>query len=107
MTPAVSPAEAAEQLAAGALALDVREDWEWQGGRIAGALHIPLAELGSRLDELPRERPLVAVCRSGQRSAAVTDALVAAGLAAVNLDGGLRAWAAAGLPLDPDGARVL
>jgi len=99
--PELDPAAAAERLAGGALALDVREDDEWQAGRIAGALHLPVSELALRQDEIPSGRPLLAVCRSGSRSAAVTEALVRAGYEAENLAGGMSAWAAAGLPLDP------
>ena len=99
--PEVDARAAAEQLASGAVALDVRESDEWAAGRIAGALHIPMGELAPRQDEIPRDRPLIAVCRSGSRSAAVTEALVGAGYQAENLAGGMHAWQAAGLPLDP------
>jgi rhodanese-related sulfurtransferase len=99
--PEVGARAAAEKLAAGAVALDVREADEWQAGRIAGALHIPLGELNARQDEIPRDRPIVAVCRSGSRSSAITEALIRAGYEAENLAGGMQAWQAAGLPLDP------
>lgn len=99
--PEIDAADAAERLAAGALALDVREDDEWEAGRIEGSLHIPLGELGARQAEIPGDRPIVCVCRSGSRSAAVTDALVRAGFEAENLAGGLKAWKSAGLPIEP------
>ena len=99
--PEIDARTAAEKLAAGAVALDVREDDEWEAGRIAGALHISMRELGHRQDEIPRDRPIVAVCRSGNRSARVTEALVQAGYDAANLAGGMKAWKAAGLPLEP------
>lgn len=89
-----------------AVAVDVREHGEWQAGRMPGSLHVPLNELGLRAGELPRDRTIVAVCRSGNRSQAVTDALRHAGYAAENLDGGLQAWTRAGLPLDPPDGRV-
>ena len=98
--PEVDPLGARERLASGAVALDVREDGEWAAGRIAGALHIPMGELAARQAELPA-RPIVAVCRSGSRSAAVVEALVRAGYEAENLAGGMKAWKAAGLPLEP------
>jgi len=79
----------------------VREQEEWEAGRIAGAVHIPLQELGLRQSEIPRERPLIAVCRSGSRSAYVTAQLRRAGYEARNLAGGLQAWQHAGLPLEP------
>ena len=84
--------------------LDVREHEEWAAGRIEGARHIPLAELHARLGELERNRPVVAVCRSGSRSGRAADYLSQAGLAAQNMDGGLKRWVRDGLPLTtPDG----
>lgn len=63
------------------------------------AKHIPLGELETRLDEIPAGRPIVAVCRSGRRSALATNTLVHSGYQATNLTGGMTAWAAAGLPV--------
>ena len=102
----MTPSEAAEALARGALAVDVREPYEWRQGRIAGSLHVPLGELGARLAELPRDRNIVAVCRSGSRSGMVTQALRERGYRIENLDGGLKEWHRQGLPLEPDDARV-
>ena len=85
------------------LVLDVREDWEWEAGHIAESVHIPLGELGSRIGELPGDRPIVVVCRSGSRSQMVADAMAEAGWDTANLAGGLLAWHAAGLPLEPPG----
>jgi rhodanese-related sulfurtransferase len=79
--------------------LDVREDDEWQAGHIDGAQHIPLGELGERLAEVPTGKTVVAVCRSGSRSAAVVRGLLQIGRAAENLEGGVTAWTRAGLPL--------
>ena len=79
--------------------LDVREDDEWQAGHIEGAQHIPLGELGERIGELPKDRPIVAVCRSGSRSGAAVRGLKQLGYDAENLDGGVTAWTRAGLPL--------
>ena len=86
--------------------VDVREQYEWEEGRIAGARHIELERVAGRADELPRERPVVFACRLGARSAMVTEAFRAAGYEAYNLSGGLTAWAESGLPLDPQGGRV-
>ena len=83
--------------------VDVREDDEWQAGHIAGARHIPLGELGDRIAELPKGRPIVAMCRSGSRSAAAVRGLRQLGYDAENLEGGVTAWSKAGLPL-VDGA---
>lgn len=79
--------------------LDVREQDEWDAGHIDGAQHIPLGELGARLAEVPRDRTVVAVCRSGSRSDRAAKGLRASGVAAENLDGGVTAWTRAGLPL--------
>jgi rhodanese-related sulfurtransferase len=82
--------------------LDVREDDEWGAGHIPGAHHIPLGQLCERSSELPAEKPLVAVCRSGARSAKATEHLRGLGFDVENLEGGTTAWAAAGLPLLTD-----
>jgi rhodanese-related sulfurtransferase len=94
-------------VAGGALVVDVREQVEWDAGHISGAVWIPLGELGSRVDELPRDRRMVIVCRTGSRSGYAADALHGAGYDAANLRGGLFSWAAGSLPLEPDGGYVL
>jgi len=83
--------------------LDVREPDEWQAGHIAGAVHVPMGELGARQDELATDRLIVAVCRSGNRSGQVVQALQRAGYEAENLDGGMQAWAREGLPFVAEG----
>jgi rhodanese-related sulfurtransferase len=98
-TPQVNVEEGLGLVQQGALLLDVRELDEWQAGRAAEALHIPLGMLGARLEELPKDRKIVVICRSGARSAAATDGLVARGYDAVNFGGGMQAWSAAGHPI--------
>jgi rhodanese-related sulfurtransferase len=84
--------------------LDVREFHEWAAGHIEGSVHIPMSELGARQAELPTDRTILAVCRSGSRSGMVTQALQRAGYQAENLDGGVLAWLTDGLDLvDGDG----
>ena len=83
------------------LLLDVREDHEWADGHAAGALHVPMGEL--RTDSVPRDRPVLAVCRVGGRSAAVAEALEQIGYDVRNVAGGMLAWSAAGLPVVRDG----
>ncbi|APT81445.1 MULTISPECIES: rhodanese-like domain-containing protein [Corynebacterium] len=78
--------------------LDVREGFEVAEGMIPGALHIPMGQLGSRLGDLDKDRPIIVVCRSGNRSAAVADALNQAGYTADTMAGGMTAWQRAGLP---------
>lgn len=85
--------------------LDVREDDEWRAGHIDGAQHIPLGQLGDRLAELPAGRRIVAVCRSGSRSAAAVRGLRQLGYDVENLDGGVTAWSRAGLALVDDAGR--
>ncbi len=79
--------------------VDVRYPNEWEAGRIEGAVHIPLDDLDDRLEEVDRSRPVITVCRSGNRSANAAELLTTEGFRAENLDGGMEAWAAAGLPL--------
>ena len=86
--------------------VDVREPYEWDAGRIPGALHIELERLAGRAEELDREKPVVFQCRMGRRSALATQAFRAAGYDAYNMTGGIKAWADAGLPLEPDGGKV-
>jgi len=83
----------------GALLLDVRNDDEWEAGHAPAALLMPLPALGDRYTELPTDRRIVVICRSGARSARATEALVGAGYDAVNVAGGMLAWADAGLPV--------
>jgi len=82
--------------------LDVREDDEWAAGHIAGARHIPLGELGARAGEVPQEELVYVICRSGTRSARAAQALTGAGWQAVNVEGGMQDWAAAGRPMVTD-----
>ena len=98
--------EALEEHAASIQIIDVRERDEFNGplGRIRGAKWIPLGELPGRVAELARDRPVVAVCRSGARSAQASVLLQKAGFADVaNLAGGMLRWRAEGHPVE--GAR--
>lgn len=81
----------------GSVLLDVREDVEWAGGHAPDATHVPMGQL--TLDNLPAGRPIYCICRSGNRSGAVVEALVATGIDARNVTGGMLAWAAADLPV--------
>ena len=100
----VSVDDADELRQAGALVLDVCEPAEWATGHIEGATLISLGELEARVGELPRDRDIVVVCRSGNRSAQGRDVLLAAGFAAVtSMAGGMTDWIAAGLPVTRPG----
>ncbi len=83
--------------------LDVREPDEWQAGHIAGVQHIPLGELRDRIAEVPKDRTILAVCRSGNRSETATRGLRTLGYTVENLEGGVTAWSRAGLPLEATG----
>jgi len=99
----IGPDAAVRLLAQGAALIDVREPEEWQIGRAPEAVHIPLGELTVRLSEVPTDRKLIMVCRSGGRSGTAAAALVERGLLALNLAGGMQAWKAASFPLVADG----
>jgi DMSO/TMAO reductase YedYZ molybdopterin-dependent catalytic subunit/rhodanese-related sulfurtransferase/glyoxylase-like metal-dependent hydrolase (beta-lactamase superfamily II) len=101
-TPQISARAAAAVVEHGAVLLDVREPDEWSAGHAPQAVLIPMGEVHTRRDELPHDTRIVVVCRSGGRSAAITGALRARGYDAVNLAGGMCAWAAAGLPVVTD-----
>ncbi len=98
MFPPSVPSVPATQVPADAVLVDVREQDEWDAGHVEGALHIPLADLPARLDDLP-DGEVVVVCRSGGRSARAVAWLSQNGYDAVNLDGGMGAWAEAGRPM--------
>lgn len=86
-----------------ALVLDVREEKEFNNGHILNAKLVPLGKLTKQMSELERyrERPLIVVCRSGQRSASACAVLGKQGFKqAYNLEGGILAWQKAGLPLE-------
>lgn len=86
-----------------ALVLDVREEKEFNAGHILNAKLVPLGKIADHMAELERyrERPIVVVCRSGQRSASACLLLSKQGFGqAYNLEGGVLAWQKAGLPLE-------
>ncbi len=86
--------------------VDCREPYEWAAGRIEGAVHIPLnAIMAGATGEIATDRPVVVVCRSGNRSELATLMLRARGYEAYNLEGGMEDWERQGLPFStPEGA---
>lgn len=93
-----------EQLADDAVILDVRRQDEWDAGHAPTAVHIPIEELSDRLAELPSTgAPIPVVCRGGGRSARATKWLNDNGHSAVNVAGGMKAWHAAGKPMESAG----
>jgi rhodanese-related sulfurtransferase len=95
----VDPSQAQQLIDAGWRVIDVRTDAEWAHGHLAGSHHVPMdqvvEEIGGHL-----EHPLLLVCASGGRSLRVARYLAAQGAETANLDGGLHAWEAAGLPIE-------
>ena len=103
-TETLSPTDAAAAAKLGTVQLvDVRNPSELAEQRVEGAMHLPLDQLSARLGELPRDRRIAFLCKSGQRSGAAAKTASKAGLDAVNVEGGLIAWTKAGLPLSVDG----
>ena len=102
----ISRDEAQKLIDDGAQLIDVRTDHEWEAGRIAGATHLPLAELAERTGEIDVDRPVVLYCRGGNRSTMAADALAAAGYDAAKLSEGIVGWDEAGQPLEPEGGYV-
>ena len=97
--PAVPAQEAIAAAASGEYLLDVREQSEWDSVQAPSATLLPMRALSERAGELPEDGRILVICHSGARSAAVTEALVAAGYPAVNVTGGMLAWEAAGGPV--------
>ena len=86
--------------------VDVRQSYEWDAGRIAGARHIELMQLAIEAGSLDQERPVLFYCATGSRSAMAAQALRRAGYRAYSLDGGLVAWERRGHPLEPEDGTV-
>jgi len=97
--PDAVPEVMSAQLPAGAFLLDVREDDEWAAGHAPDAVHVRLGELGARVGDVPRDREVYVICRSGIRSAYAAQALAGVGLNTVNVADGMTGWAVAGRPM--------
>jgi rhodanese-related sulfurtransferase len=96
-----------DDVTADAYLLDVREPDEWAAGHAPGAHHLPMMQVPARLAEVPEDRDVVVVCRVGSRSAQVVAYLANRGYRrAVNLSGGMAAWAAASRPMVSEDGNV-
>ncbi|HVT66968.1 MAG TPA: rhodanese-like domain-containing protein [Trebonia sp.] len=84
---------------AGVYLLDVREDDEWSAGHAPDAVHIPIGALQQRAGEIPQDREVYVICRSGARSAYAAQALAGAGWKTINVADGMTGWAVAGRPM--------
>jgi hydroxyacylglutathione hydrolase len=106
----IDPDELARRVAGpdGPLVLDVRNDSEYAGEHIPDSLHIPYGDIAARVDELPRERQIAAICRGGKRSGLAASILQREGFAdVIHVGKGVGAWRAAGNPVESGPARVL
>ncbi|RFU39554.1 rhodanese-like domain-containing protein [Actinomadura logoneensis] len=104
----ISPEQARRRVADGeAVLLDVREGTEWKAGHAPEAVHLPLSRLasGAKLPAAARNKPVVVICRSGGRSRQAAQILAGRGVDAVDVAGGMSAWARAGLPVTGPGGR--
>ncbi len=101
----ISPQEAHKRLAGDedVILVDVRQPVETQSGSVPGAVLIPLTEFGRRMHELPRDRPILTICRSSHRSPIAARQLRQAGYDVTNISGGTMAWQKAGLPFTTGG----
>ena len=103
----LSPARVAELMQEGVQLIDVRELYEREAGRIPDdTAHIEMDRLSEEAGSVDAARQVVFYCRTGSRSAVAAQAFAAAGYDAHNLDGGLKAWVADGLPLEPADGHV-
>jgi rhodanese-related sulfurtransferase len=82
--------------------LDVREPREWEAGHVEGSVWIPMGQLENARLQLPMNRRITCICRSGQRSARAVVQLKQWGFDAVNVAGGIKAWVANGMPIVRD-----
>lgn len=98
-TPAVDVAA----MPADAYLIDVREHDEWQAGHAPEAVHLPLSELISRVEEVPADRDVYVICKVGGRSEQAVRYLNQSGRTTVNVSGGMLAWHAAGRPMVSEG----
>lgn len=100
LAPEISVDQAYQMYQQGAFVLDVRTVEEWNEYHAPNTTLIPLDQLPSRLNELPRDKQIVVVCRSGNRSREGRDILLAAGFQATSMAGGLKDWYAKGYPIE-------
>lgn len=98
----ISVGEAYTKYQQGAFFIDVRTQEEWNEFHAPNTSLVPLDQLPARLSDLPRDREIVVVCRSGNRSQEGRDILLNAGFTNVtSMQGGLNEWRAAGYPIEP------
>ena len=97
--PTITVAELKPAVDGGGYVLDVRTPAEYAEGHIAGAVNLPLDTVEARAAEVPGNRPVYVICRSGKRSAQASAILKKAGRDVRNVGGGMNDWIAAGYPV--------
>jgi len=103
----VAPEWVRERHEAGEIQLiDVREPYEWDAGHVGGARHIELDRVAGEASTIDRDKPVVFYCAVGSRSGMAATAFRRAGYDAYSMDGGITAWDAQGLPLEPADGQV-
>jgi sulfur-carrier protein adenylyltransferase/sulfurtransferase len=76
------------------MVIDVREDWELEMSKLEGVVHIPMSDIPDSVSQLPKDKPVVIICRTGSRSTNVVKWLETQGFSnMLNLDGGINRWA--------------
>jgi rhodanese-related sulfurtransferase len=100
----VDPQEAQTRITNGAVLIDVREQNEFDEARVPGAILIPLSEFAARFEEMPKDQEIVLMCAAGVRSAQAAQFAAQHGFKLSNLEGGIKAWHAEGLPVEFGGA---
>ncbi len=90
----------ADAMSVGAYVLDVRRDEEYAEKRVPGVVHIPMDQIGERVDEIPQDQKIWVICAAGARSLKVAEALENAGYEAVSVAGGTNLWAESGRPVE-------
>ncbi|GAB3667216.1 hypothetical protein GCM10027596_35900 [Nocardioides korecus] len=95
-TPEITVDQLVEVMTTGAAVIDVREPAEYVEAHVPGARPVPMSQLANRLGELDKSAPVYVVCASGNRSAAMTDLLIASGFEAYSVAGGTSGWIRSG-----------
>ncbi len=100
----IDPLTTKTRLENGAVLIDVREADEFEQVHVLGATLIPLSEFGARFSEMPKDKEIVLMCAGGVRSAQAAEFAAQHGFRLSNLEGGINAWQAEGLPVEFGGA---
>jgi rhodanese-related sulfurtransferase len=103
----ITPEETERRLREGGVqVIDVREQYEWDAGRIPGVRHVELERLSSQAASIDKDTPVVFHCRAGVRSLMAAQAFRRGGYEAYSMAGGIEQWHAEGRAMEPDGGHV-